>query len=117
MSDNVWGVGVAVFIGLLTMGILPAMIAAAGVARRRRLKRFFALGTVAVAEVTAIEGEKDDLGGRHGRVRFQFEADGQLFRGSDTVSQVVADRWRPGDQIEILYLPEADYDSLIVSTR
>lgn len=116
-SDNAWGVSLAVFIGIITLGVLPAAIAAVGMARRRRLKRFFALGTLAIAEVTSIEGEKDELGGRHGRVRFQFEADGQLFRGSDTVSQVVADRWRPGDQIEILYLPEADYDGVIISTR
>ncbi len=116
-GDNMWGVGVFVFLGLISLGILPAMVAAVSVARRRRLKRFFALGTPAMAEVTAIEGEKDELGGRQGRVRFQFEADGALHRGGDLVSQTVSDRWQPGDQVEILYIPEADYDAVIVSTR
>ncbi|MEP7384789.1 MAG: hypothetical protein ABI910_24175, partial [Gemmatimonadota bacterium] len=117
VADNLWGVGVAIFIGTITFGILPAMIAAVGATRRRRLKHFFTLGTPAIAEVTAIEGEKDELGGRIGRVRFQFEADGQPYRASDLVSQTVADRWRPGDQIEILYLRESDYDGVIISTR
>jgi hypothetical protein len=66
--------------------------------------------------VTDIEVENDEMGGRRGRVRFQFEADRQLHRGSDEVSQGVADRWRPGDQVEILYLPEDDYGAMIIST-
>lgn len=117
VDDSLWGVGVAVFVGVFTFGIIPAAIAAFAATRRRRLKRFFALGTPAIAEVTAIEGEKDDLGGRIGRVRFEFEADGQLHRGSDVVSQTVSDHWRPGDQIEVLFVREEDYDGLIVSTR
>lgn len=117
VSDNIWGVGLSLFIGLITIGILPAIVAATASARRRRLKRFFTLGSPAIAEVTSIEGEKDELGGRLGRVRFQYEADGQLHRSSDVVSQLVADRWRPGDQVEILYLPQDDYDGVIISTR
>ena len=117
VSDNLWGVTLAVFIGVITIGILPAVIAVVGAARRRRLKRYFALGTLVMAEVTDIEVENDEMGGRRGRVRFQFEADRQLHRGSDEVSQGVADRWRPGDQVEILYLPEDDYGAMIISTR
>ncbi|MEO6446228.1 MAG: serine/threonine-protein kinase [Gemmatimonadaceae bacterium] len=117
MGDSLWGVGIAIVIGLFTFGVFPAMIAAVGTTQRRRLKHFFTLGTPVVAEVTAIEGEKDPFGGRLGLVRFQFEADDQLHRGSDLVSQAVADRWRPGDQIEVLFLRDEDYDGVIVSTR
>jgi len=31
--------------------------------------------------------------------------------------QAVADKWRPGDHIEILYLPEDNYDGVIISVR
>jgi hypothetical protein len=100
----------------MTIGIIPLVVAATAATRRRKLKRFFTRGTPAIAEVTTIEGDKDELGGRQGRVRFQFEADGQIHRSSDTVALSVADRWRPGDQVEILYLPESDYEGVIIST-
>jgi hypothetical protein len=28
-----------------------------------------------------------------------------------------AARWQPGDRVQILYLPDRDYDSVIISTR
>jgi hypothetical protein len=107
----------AVFMGIVTFGVLPAILAATAASRRKTLQRYFKLGTPTVAEITSIEGEKDELGGRHGRVRFQYEADGQLHRSSDKVAQTLADKWRPGDEIEILYLPEDNYDGIIISTR
>jgi hypothetical protein len=111
------GVFVSLFMGLVTFGILPAMWIGKAATQRRRLKRYLRDGTPAVAEITSIEGEKDELGVRYGRVRYQFEADGELHRDSDTVTQNVADRWRPGDEIEVVYLPEDDYDSVIISVR
>ncbi len=116
-ADTFLGVALTVFIGAVTFGVVPAIIATTAMTRRRRLKRFFALGIPAIAEVTGIESEKDELGNRLGRVRFQFEADGELHRSSDTTAQSVADKWRPGDHVEILYLPDADYDAVIISTR
>ena len=50
------------------------------------------------------------------RVRYEFEADGRRQRGSDWVLPSIADKWEVGDSIEVLYLPDADYDSVIVST-
>jgi hypothetical protein len=47
-------------------------------------------------------------------VRYEFAADGRQQRGSDLVLPYVADRWRMGDPLEVLYLPERDYDSVIV---
>lgn len=117
MPNNALGVSLAVMLGLVTFGVLPAIMAAVAMARRKKLRRYFTLGTPAVAEITSIEGEKDELGGRRGRVRFQYEADGQLHRSSDIVAQAVADKWRPGDQVEILYLPEDNYDGVVISVR
>jgi len=117
VPDNAMGVALAVFMGVVTFGVLPAILASMAAARRKKLRRYFTRGTPAVAEITSIEGEKDELGGRRGRVRFQYEADGQLHRSSDTVAQAVADKWRPGDQVEILYLPEDNYDGVVISVR
>lgn len=49
------------------------------------------------------------------RVRYEFEADGQIRRDSDVTLPVVADRWRIGDTVEVLYLPDREYDSVIIS--
>lgn len=117
VPDNAMGMALAVFMGVVTFGVLPAILASMAAARRKKLRRYFTRGTPAVAEITSIEGEKDELGGRRGRVRFQYEADGQLHRSSDTVAQAVADKWRPGDQVEVLYLPEDNYDGVIISVR
>lgn len=35
---------------------------------------------------------------------------------SDQVLPAIANRWRVGDRIELLYLPEREYDSAIIST-
>ncbi|MGE0443342.1 MAG: serine/threonine protein kinase [Gemmatimonadales bacterium] len=107
----------SVLLGLITFGIVPAILFAQASAQRRRLRHFFTEGTPAVAEITSIEQEKDEFGVRYGRVRFQFLADGGIHRGSDRVPVRVADRWRPGDEIEVLFLPDADYDALIISAR
>lgn len=112
-----WGAVASIFLGLITFGVLPAIVAAKSGGRRRRLRNFLRHGIPTVAEITSIESEKDDLGIRLGRVRFQFQVDGVLHRDSDTVIQAVADRWRPGDQVEILYLPDHDHDGMIISTR
>jgi hypothetical protein len=39
-----------------------------------------------------------------------------LVRASDQVLPAVAERWVPGEQAEVLYLPGADNDSVIAST-
>lgn len=51
------------------------------------------------------------------RVRYEFEAGGRAQRGSDLVLPVIADRWRAGDRIDVLYLPERNFDSVIVSAH
>lgn len=117
--DGSTGMGVltAIVVGIVTFGIYPLLVAGVGSARRRRLKHFFRVGQPAIAEITAIDGYKDEMGVQMGRVRFDFEADGAVHRASDIRLQSVTDRWRPGDHVEILYVPDADYDAVIISTR
>ena len=95
---------------------LPAVIWSVYRNRKRRLKPFFIHGLPATARVLDM-GETDiGFGNKLKRVRYEFEADGRRQRGSDDVLPFIADLWEPGDTIPILYLPDHDYDSVIIAT-
>jgi hypothetical protein len=85
-------------------------------ARRRRLRHFLREGRPGVAEVLSIRMEPTAFAQELARVSYQFEADGLLHRDSDTALPGIADRWQPGDRVQILYLPHENYDSVIVSS-
>jgi serine/threonine protein kinase len=108
--------GMVAFFSILTLGILPLIVLSRVRARRTRLKPFFISGLPAKATILEMARETVEFGGKLVRVRFEFEADGARHRGSDWVLPSIADRWEVGDSTEVLYLPEADYDSVIVST-
>ena len=119
-SDGRWDlfdVASLVFFSLLTAGVLPLVFIGVARARRRRLRAFFRVGLPAVAAVLDFKEEEIAFGAKLTRVRYEFAAGGGTQRGSDVVLPYVADRWQAGDPIEVLYLPERDYDSVIVSTR
>jgi hypothetical protein len=42
--------------------------------------------------------------------------DGRRRRGSDQVLPAIGEHWERGDPIQILYLPDRDFDSVIIST-
>jgi hypothetical protein len=115
-----WGVvdvlGV-VFFSALTAGILPLLFLGFAQARKRRLRRFFREGAPALARIIDFRPEDLAFGAKLTRVRYEFEADGRTRRGSDTALPYITDRWREGEQIEILYLPRQGYDSVIVSAE
>jgi len=106
-----------VFFSVITAGILPITYASMANNRRRRMKRFFRGGSPAVAEVIKTEIQGLPFDEKIARVTYQFEADGDLHRDSDTVLPVIADRWQPGDRIPVLYLPDRNYDSVIVAVE
>jgi hypothetical protein len=56
------------------------------------------------------------FGEKLARVSYEFTFDGRLLRDSFDVLPAIAKRWRSGDEIEILVLPDRDYDSVIIST-
>jgi hypothetical protein len=115
-----WGVvdvlGV-VFFSALTAGILPLLFLGFAKGRKRRLRRFFREGTPALARIIDFRPEDLAFGAKLTRVRYEFETEGRTRRGSDTALPYVADRWREGEPIEILYLPHRGYDSVIVSAE
>lgn len=110
-------VGLVVFFSVLTVGILPLIIWSRARTRRRRLTPFFTDGQAAPAVVLELGREDIEFGAKLVRVRYEFEADRARHRGVDWVLPALAERWHPGDAIEVLYLPEQDFDSVIVSTR
>jgi serine/threonine-protein kinase len=115
--DERWGftdvLGV-MFFSLITAGILPMVFLGIASSRRRRLRRFFRNGTPAQAEIVDFRPEDVGFEVKLTRVRYEFTADGQVRRGSDLTLPVIADRWRAGDRIEILYMGK-NYDSVIAS--
>ncbi len=113
------GPGIAAIViltGVVTFGILPVVYLVRAEARRRRVTRFLQNGLPATAEIISIQDATDDLGTRICRIRYQWESEGILHRGSDEVWASLSNRWLEGDQIQILYLPDQDFDSLVIST-
>jgi hypothetical protein len=73
-------------------------------------------GVPAVAQIVSTRLQDLAFSVKIAQVSYEFEADGELHRDVDQVLPVIADRWRVGDVVEILYLPDRDHDSVIVST-
>ncbi len=116
--DERWGFGDllgVVFFSVVTAGILPMVFLGLASSRRRRLRRFFTLGTAALAEIIDFRPEDVGFEVKLTRVRYEFTADGQHWRGSDLTLPVIADRWRAGDRIDVLYLRDRNYDSVIAT--
>jgi serine/threonine protein kinase len=105
------------FFFTITAGILPIVYIGLANSRKRRMRRFFKLGVPGIGEVIKTELADLPFGEKIARVTYQFEADGDLRRDSDTVLPVIADRWQPGDRIAVLYLPDRNYDSVIVAVE
>jgi hypothetical protein len=103
------------FFSVVTVGVLPLVFASMARTRRQRVRRFLESGAPAVAEIVGIRLESTAFDVKIARVSYQFEADGQVRRDVDQVLPVIADRWREGDLVQVLYLPEREYDSVIIS--
>jgi serine/threonine protein kinase len=111
--------GVLLFVGMtavLTMGILPVTFYWRAWNRRQRVERFLRDGLSATAQIITMQDAKDDMGIKVCRIRYQWSTDGVLHRGSDEVLATRSGRWLAGDDVQILDLPNEDFDSLVIST-
>jgi serine/threonine protein kinase len=118
-SDEDVGIGDVlslIFFSIVTVGTLPITFLSMARTWRRRLRRFFRDGLPASAEILSIRLEKIAFDQELARVSYQFEADGRMRRDVDQVLPVIADRWQPGDRVQVLYIPERDYDSVVVGS-
>ena len=114
-----WGIGgvlLVAFLSVITAGILPAVFWGHARNRKRRLKEFLTHGLPAVGRV--LDRAAEDLGfaAKVARVRYEFDVGGRKFRDSDLVLPWLADRWDVGTEIQVLYRPDREYDSVIVTT-
>jgi hypothetical protein len=105
------------FFSSITFGIMPLLFALTARQRRRRLARFLREGIPAAGQVISITEEKDAFDEGIAKVTYRFDVNGEEHRDADHVLPRIANRWQPGDRIQVLYLPELDYDSVIVAAR
>jgi serine/threonine protein kinase len=105
------------FFSVLTAGTLPIVYISMARNRRRKMRRYLMEGTPKVAVIQKIEIEKGPFEVPYAKVSYEFEADGRVHRGSDVILPSLADRWRPGDQIHVMYDPARAYNSVIISTQ
>jgi serine/threonine protein kinase len=104
------------FFSVITAGILPAVFWSISRSRTRRYRTFITYGLPAEARVLEKLPKDVGFGAKLTKVRYEFEADGRLHRDSDLVMPRIADRWDPGSVVQVLYMPDADYESVIIST-
>ncbi len=122
-SDGEPGVGptvvdavLVVFFSAITAGVMPAIFLSRARSRKRRIKMFLTRGLPAVARVVDTAVEQIEFGARLSRVRYEFDADGRRRIGTDRVLPELGNRWLPGTELRVLYLRDADYDSVIVGS-
>jgi hypothetical protein len=105
-----------VFFGIITAGVLPIVFFRMAAQRRERLRMFLEKGTSNRAVILGLQVETVAFEQKMTRVNYEFVVEGELKRDSDQVMPVIANKWTAGDRIQILYLPERDFDSVIIST-
>jgi serine/threonine protein kinase len=117
-SDSVSAMDVVAFIfySVITAGILPLVFFGMASQRRRRLRMFFEQGSSAEAVILGMQVETIAFAEKMMRVNYEFQVDGLIRRDSDQIMPVIANRWTVGDRIQILYIAERDFDSVIIST-
>jgi serine/threonine protein kinase len=117
-NDSVSAMDVVAFIfySVITAGILPLVFFGMASQRRRRLRTFFEQGTSAEAVILGMQLETIAFAEKMMRVNYEFQVEGLIRRDSDQIMPVIANRWTVGDRIQVLYIAERDFDSVIIST-
>ena len=105
-----------VLFSVMTVGVLPIVFLSMARQRRQRLRRFLANGVQTTARILSIVDEETAFKAKIAKVAYEFEVDGATRRDVDKILPIIANRWQPGDAVQILYLTDADYDSVIISS-
>lgn len=105
-----------IFYSLITAGVLPVVVFSMASQRRRRLRMFLEKGSSTQAVILSMQSETIAFAEDLTRVRYEFEGDGQVRRDSDLIMPRISHKWAVGDRIQVLYMAERDYDSIIIST-
>ena len=116
VDPNLLDYAMVAFFSVVTAGIMPALFISRHFARKRRVRPFVTHGLPATAKVLDVVVEKIEFEAKLARVRYAFEADGRRRVGSDRILPRITQRWDPGAEIQVLYLPDRDYDSVIIGS-
>ena len=112
---GIWDYASLLFFCTITAGVLPITFVSMANQRRRRIRRFVMTGMPAVARIERINVEKGAFDAQMARVAYDYEVNGRICRSADVVLPQLADRWRVGDYINVLYDPERTSSSVIVN--
>ncbi len=102
----------AVFLGLVTLGVVPLVYLLWHVSRRARAQDFFERGVAASGRILQVKSTSMEWY----EVNYEFTLEGATHRGADTMFPAVARLWQPGDEIEVLVLPDQGFDSIIITS-
>ncbi len=102
-----------VLLGLVTLGIVPLVYWLWYEGRRAKTRRFFEQGVPASARI--LQTQKDATTDWY-VVTYEFTLDGATHRGVDTVFPAVGGLWHAGDAIEVMVMPEKEYESIIITS-
>ena len=112
---GLWDYASLAFFCTITAGVLPITFLSMANQRRRRIRRFVLTGMPAVARIERINVEKGAFDALMARISYDYEVGGRVWRSADVVLPHIADRWRVGDLVNVLYDPERVSTSIIVS--
>ncbi len=102
----------AVLFGLLSLGIVPLVYGLWYLSRKARVRGFFERGVPASGRILQVQNTSYEWL----EVTYEFTLAGVTHRGADTMFPAVARLWQAGDAVEVLTLPDQDFDSIIVSS-
>ncbi len=103
----------AVLLGFVTIGIVPLVYLLWHASRRARARVFFERGIPAPGRVLQVQTTSAEW---WFEVTYEFTIEGVTHRGADTMFPAVARLWQAGDDVELLVLPDKEFDSIIVSS-
>jgi len=103
----------AVLLGVVMLGIVPLIYGIWHVSRKARARVFFERGIPATGRLLQVQ---INTSYEWLEVTYEFTLDGVTHRGADTMFPAVARLWQAGDEVELLVLPDREFDSIIVSS-
>ena len=106
---------ILLFFSVITAGVLPITYIGMAASRRRRVQHFLTHGRPTVARIDKISTHKAPFDVPMAKVRFEFEADGRTHRAFDIIMPERAERWRDGEDVQVLYDPDRGYAAIIVT--
>ncbi|MBN2382794.1 protein kinase [bacterium] len=100
---------------IMTAGILPLVEWKSYKKLKRNVTRFFTQGTLALGRVQkTVSGRSNYSGARVYHVLYSFEVEGREIRASGDLRPKMAQFWKEGTPVYVLYMPEDPAQSIII---